>query len=205
MVEATTSPYDFGVTITPPVAAQHERARRREAFSIGDASFRQAHRLFSAAQAKDIEKVMRCYAGDAALLNQLAGRLTGDDIRKAWEGLFRETVGFRIETAGFDGAIVAWTLRCSSARSLRTFCLPGTTLLTFTASGVERQVDRCDYSTWSRQAFGPGGRILARLPGWGNWVRSSIRHAIGAAPDWTEKGAASPLGQRLRLWPKFRE
>lgn len=185
MLESTAALYRSDVTkIESPTTARHVETGRSEAASIGDASFRQAQRLFSAAQAKDVEQIKRCYAPDAVILNQLAGRLTGDEIGKAWEGLFREALEFdlrfRVETAGFDGAIVRWTIRCTSARSLRRFNLPGTTLLTFSAVGVERQVDRCDYATWSRQAFGVGGRILIWLPGWGNWVRDSIRHGIGA-------------------------
>ena len=185
MIEYTAALYESDVTkIESPEAIRGVETGRSEAFSIGDASFRQAHRLFSAVQAKDVEKIKHCYAPDATILNQLAGRLTGDEIGKAWEGLFREALEFdlrfRVETAGFDGAIVAWTIRCTSARSLRRFNLPGTTFLTFSAAGVERQVDRCDYPTWSHQAFGFGGRILIWLPGWGNWVRDSIRHGIGA-------------------------
>jgi hypothetical protein len=185
MIESATSLYEPDSTkIEARPSPRRSQAGRSEAFSIDHASFRQAQRLFTAAQAKNVEKIMRCYAPDAVLLNQLAGRLTGDDIRKAWEALFREALEFdlqyRVETAGFDGAIVAWTLRCTSSRSLRRFCLPGTTLLTFAAAGLERQVDRCDYSAWSRQAFGFGGRILIWLPGWGNWVRDSIRQGIGA-------------------------
>jgi hypothetical protein len=187
MIESTAALYESDVPkIESPAAIRRAETGRSEAVSIGAASFRQAHRLFCAAQAKDVEKIKYCYAPDAAILNQLAGRLTGDEIGKAWEGLFREALEFdlrfQVETAGFDGAIVTWTIRCTSARSLRRFNLPGTTFLTFSAIGVERQVDRCDYSTWSRQAFGPGGRILVWLPGWGNWVRHSIRHGIGA-PD----------------------
>ena len=186
MIESTAARYESDVTkIESPAAIRHIEIGRSESVSIGDASFRQAQRLFSAAQAKDVEKIKHCYAPDAEILNQFAGRLTGDEIAKAWEGLFREALEFdlrfRVETAGFDGAIVTWTICCTSARSLRRFNLPGTTLLTFSAAGVQRQVDRCDYSTWSRQAFGFGGRILSWLPGWGRWVRSSIRHGIGVS------------------------
>ena len=185
MIELTAALYESDVTkIESPAAIDHFETGRSEAVWVGDASFRQAQRLFSAAQAKDVEKIKDCYASDAEILNQLAGRLTGDEIGKAWEGLFREALEFdlrfRVETAGFDGAIVAWNIRCTSARSLRRFNLPGTTFLTFSAAGIERQVDRCDYSSWSRQAFGFGGRILIWLPGWGNWVRDSMRHGIGA-------------------------
>jgi hypothetical protein len=185
MIESTAALYDSGVRkVESSATIPDVEMGRSEAGSIGDASFRQAQKLFSAAQAKDIDKITHCYAPDAMVLNQLAGRLTGDDIRRAWEAFFREALEFdlrfRVEAAGFDGAIVAWTVRCTSARRQRRFSLPGTTFLTFSVAGVERQVDRCDYSTWSRQAFGFGGRILVWLPSWGNWVRDNIRHGIGA-------------------------